>query len=112
MLCLSLTDSALVSTGVVDFVVADGGGAHLVGNHHLCLFHFVGVHIWQLFHVDVGWGLLLHHLVIVSVLHLVWRLSQVHGSLVNTLLLVGLNRNVTVNTVVVLLRVCEHLIYS
>ena len=67
-----LTDSTLVSTGIIDIVVSDSAGSHLLGDHgELRLLHFVLVllggelGVVHLLLVVVGLALLeglLHHL--------------------------------------------------
>ena len=96
--CILVTlDCALVSAGVVDFIVSNGGGAHLLSDHHLCPLHFWSSHVWKLLHVNVSWGLLLLIVIVVCILHLLRRLSQMDSCFINALLLIGFNSDVTID---------------
>ena len=103
-----LTDGALIGSWVIDFIIANRSGGHVRCQFKLCLFHLVGVHVWQLLHVNVGGHLLLLVVVVVRILHLLRRLSKMNCCFINALLLVCFNCNVTVHAVEVFFCVGKH----
>ena len=116
-----LTDSTLVSAWVINFIVSDGLGTHLLLDHHVDLLvhgHLTFLHVFLLIHLKLLRLLfiqligLIHELLLL--VHLLGvGLSLHHGRhllcLIHPLLLVSLDRNVGVDAVVGLLDMRKHL---